>query len=242
MLIEEDLGFNMAFNIGAAHEPGHVIGTTGIIHDNLELYIDPSDFDSYPGSGTTMTDLSGNGANGTMSAAAIGTTNEESNFLTFDGTDDYISFSAITTLDAWSLCFWLWHSVAQNANYERIFGAASFQFDIAEDTSDQITFYDGAWETAMSDVTVTATDGWVNLVFVFTAGPRMHIYRNGLQVKNSLVDGRALGGKAFKLGSRQASPGEYWAGYMGPFMVYSAMLTQSQVTCNFNADRGRFGV
>ena len=237
------MGFNMAFNIGAAHEPGHVIGTTGIIHDNLELYIDPSDFDSYIGSGTTMTDLSGNGANGTMSAAAIGTTNEESNFLTFDGTDDYISFSAITTLDAWSLCFWLKHTVAQSANNERIFGMASYQFEVAEDTGDKITFYDGGWETAMSDVTILATDGWVNLVFVFTSGPRMHIYRNGLRVKDSLADGRAIGGKAFRLGSEVVSTvNEFWAGYMGPFMVYSSMLTQSQVTCNFNADRGRFGV
>ena len=34
----------------------------------------------------------------------------------------------------------------------------------------------------------------------------------------------------------------YWNGYVGPFKIYYSALTQEQVSQNFNAIRGRYGV
>ena len=60
-----------------------------IVTDGLVLCVDPANKESYPGSGTTVTDLIGNDHNGTLEN---GTGFNSSNFgiFTFDGANDYI--------------------------------------------------------------------------------------------------------------------------------------------------------
>ena len=66
--------------------------SSGIVTDGLVLALDASVSRSYPGSGTTWTDLSGNGNNGTLTN---GPTYNSANggSIVFDGTDDYGSVS-----------------------------------------------------------------------------------------------------------------------------------------------------
>ena len=211
-------------------------GEAQLAGDNLELHIDASDIDSYTGSGTSITDITGNGNGGTM---VNGVTWSSDGYFTVDGLNDRITFSSIATLSDWSLCFWLKHTSTQNTNYERIFGTYFSRFEIAEDTSDQIRFYDGSWRT-ISAVTIPSGD-WTNIVFTYnTLTVTLKIYQDGIE-KSSTTDGRTLSGYTFYLGSKVNS-GEQWAGSIGSFMVYSAQLTSDQVLHNFNADRGRYGI
>jgi uncharacterized delta-60 repeat protein len=74
--------------------------------DGLVLCLDAANSKSYPGSGTTWTDLSGNGNNGTLTN---GPTYNSSNLgsLSFDGIDDYSTLTSNYTLSAgWTLSFW----------------------------------------------------------------------------------------------------------------------------------------
>ena len=57
------------------------------IEDNLTLALDAANTKSYPGSGTTWTDLSGKGNNVTLTGATYNSSN--SGVFVFDGTDDY---------------------------------------------------------------------------------------------------------------------------------------------------------
>jgi len=59
-----------------------------VVTDGLVLCYDAADKNSYPGSGATWTDLSGNGFNATLSAAAIGT--DVPGVMDFNGSDEYI--------------------------------------------------------------------------------------------------------------------------------------------------------
>lgn len=61
-----------------------------IVRDGLVLYLDAANTKSYPGSGTTWNDLSGNGNNGTL---VNGPTFDSGNngSIVFDGVNDYIS-------------------------------------------------------------------------------------------------------------------------------------------------------
>ena len=61
-----------------------------VVSEGLVMCIDPADFISYKGSGSSTTDLSGKGHTGTLNDAGVGTTTK--NFWTFDGTD-YITIS-----------------------------------------------------------------------------------------------------------------------------------------------------
>jgi hypothetical protein len=61
-----------------------------IVTDGLVLALDAANSLSYPGSGTTWTDLSGKGNNGTL---VNGPTFDQANggSIVFDGTDDYVN-------------------------------------------------------------------------------------------------------------------------------------------------------
>lgn len=75
---------------GAASGGGGVeipIETTG-----LTLYVDAGISDSYPGTGTSWFDISGNGHVGTLNGGPTYTTNVGGEF-NFDGSNDYVSFS-----------------------------------------------------------------------------------------------------------------------------------------------------
>jgi len=74
-------------------------GTENIVKSGLQLYIDAGRFDSYIGSGTTWSDLSGNNNNGTLvngtryNSSGVGS-------MVFDGSDDYISFNNISPVSS----------------------------------------------------------------------------------------------------------------------------------------------
>jgi hypothetical protein len=67
--------------MGIAYNPA-------IIRSNLVLCLDAANPKSYPGSGTTWTDLSGFGNNGTL-INGVGYSSDNLGSLSFDGVNDY---------------------------------------------------------------------------------------------------------------------------------------------------------
>ena len=74
--------------MGLSHSPR-------IVTDGLVFCVDAGDKMSYPGAGTTWTDLSKNRNNGTLTN---GPTFDSANggSIVFDGTDDYVNFGSQT--------------------------------------------------------------------------------------------------------------------------------------------------
>jgi hypothetical protein len=66
------------------------IATKGIVQSGLVLNLDAGVSSSYPGSGTTWTDLSGNGNNGTLVNGPTFSSDNGGNIV-FDGVDDHIT-------------------------------------------------------------------------------------------------------------------------------------------------------
>ena len=69
--------------MGLAHSPR-------IVTDGLVLCLDAGNTKSYPGSGTTWTDLSGNGNTGTLTNG-VGYSGDNLGSLSFDGVNDFTS-------------------------------------------------------------------------------------------------------------------------------------------------------
>lgn len=63
-----------------------------VITDGLVLCLDAANTKSYPGSGTTWRDISGNGNNGTLTNGPTFNNGSGGNMV-FDGSNDYVSFS-----------------------------------------------------------------------------------------------------------------------------------------------------
>jgi hypothetical protein len=69
---------------------------TTIVTDGLTLHLDAGDTASYPGTGTTWYDLSGNGYNGTLVNGPVHSLEKQGTFK-FDGTNDHITTSLTNT-------------------------------------------------------------------------------------------------------------------------------------------------
>ena len=80
-----------------------------IVRDGLVLALDAADKNSYPGTGTSMYDLSGNGRNGTLTNGPT-FNSANSGFIVFDYTNDFIgSFvnSNLGTPSTFTLSAWV---------------------------------------------------------------------------------------------------------------------------------------
>jgi hypothetical protein len=100
-------------------------GGTKIVRDGLVFNIDAANIKSYPGSGTTWTDVTNNGYNGTLLNGPVFDSGDVGN-LDFDGLNDYITIAGNTTNNnhAWTadnsigsdiLCYEIWVKTPDNS-------------------------------------------------------------------------------------------------------------------------------
>ena len=82
-------------------------GEGGIITSNLVMHVDAGNRSSYPGTGTVLTDLTGN-YNATL-VNGVGFDSANGGSLVFDGVDDYGTFGNVLnfgTGDEWTVSIW----------------------------------------------------------------------------------------------------------------------------------------
>jgi hypothetical protein len=80
-----------------------------VVRDGLVFQVDAANVKSYPGSGTVINDISGNGVNGTLTNGPVYSSNDNG-YFTFDATDDYIDIGAssiIDNLNEFTVCVWI---------------------------------------------------------------------------------------------------------------------------------------
>lgn len=81
-----------------------------IVTNGLIFYVDAADANSYPRTGTTWYDLSGNNYSGTMTNGPTFSNSGRGSIL-FDGVDDYVDFGVNTVnvdfLSTFSVCMWI---------------------------------------------------------------------------------------------------------------------------------------
>ena len=230
-----------------------------IVTDGLVLALDAGNTKSYPGSGTSIIDLTGSGENGTMTNMDASNHNSDG-YFTFDGTDEYFtvtksnfftSFSQQITMEAWvyipSSATW------SNGYFGNIFtrGYYAGSHGLWRGTTDnRIVFYcrqTGTTFAAVQSVADISRDTWYHLVGVWNGGTK--IYVNGELIDSdsgSLGDTDNSGSLgSFEIGRDTAasgSSGNYFEGRQAAHKIYDRELTASEIQQNFNALRGRFGI
>jgi len=90
-----------------------------IPQNGLQLLLDAANTKSYPGSGTTWTDLSGNGNTGTLTNSPTFTT-DNGGAIRFDGTNDYVVVADTANLRVSSsgITFGLWLRKDSGTGYD----------------------------------------------------------------------------------------------------------------------------
>jgi hypothetical protein len=217
--------------------------------NGLVLCLDAANTKSYPGSGTTWTDMSGNSITGTLTN---GPTYNSSNggSIVFDGTNDYatISFNSVFNVTSNPFTVIVWNKKNTSSNgYNGLI--------TADTTSDNIwKIYKDIGETYYKCRTGNTILVFPNYVigqwhmYAFTkSGSTLINYFDGNLVSSNLSandpssfsNNLALG--SYRLNDAQS--GNYLMDQnFSAISFYNRALTASEVSQNFNALRGRYGI
>ena len=232
-----------------------------IVSDGLVLCLDAANPRSYPDGGNIWYDLSGNGNNGTLNGPTF--SNDNSGFLVFDGTDDYVNCGNSLNFDnSFSIGCWMKADSGTNSIYTKglvskysTFGNyRQYLLGFNEENS-YVNFgfsTNGAGGGATGNL-VSSSNGsiirniWYNILGVFNSGSSVKIFINGelssslntvsISHYNSNVKPLEIGAsEAFDSGVREFN------GNISKVIMYNRALSANEVRQNFNATRNRYGI
>jgi len=220
-----------------------------IVTDGLVLCLDAANKDSYPGTGTTWSDLSGNGNSGTISGATYSSTNLGK--FTFDDTDDVTTIPNSDSLNPTTgLTIESWVVFDANSDdfiFEK--GNVNTQFSLFSHGSDIVfrTFHsgDGSYHTQNpSKTSVGIVNGqWHHIVGSWD-GSTKRVFIDGILKNSTSKSGNLVtttpGASVGRFGG--TSTGYYFGGDIAKVALYGKGLTASEVLDNYNATKGRYGL
>jgi len=231
-----------------------------IIEDGLVLCLDAANINSYPKSGTTWSDLSGNGNHGAlqnMDGANFSSDNRGS--LTFDGTNEKVNCGNFLSdaQSALSICVWFKPSYVPSGAQSpfrlvsRYFGTGLTAGIVVLDTYG-VTGVDGArfgisnssntYYQAKADSVLEAK--WLFYVGTFSqANSKIKIYKNAQELASTNTSG-TIGAYNYPwtIGedNTTASVQEWFDGNMASVSIYNRALTADEIRRNYEATKGRY--
>jgi uncharacterized repeat protein (TIGR02543 family) len=236
--------------------------TDGIVTSGLALNLDPNLSTSYPGFGTTVTDLSGSGRDGTLAGSPLPTFSSTSP-KSFVFTRTYVSNTASTAnkitinskflTDNFTIQTWIKTSARGHASlhFTTMYimasecggGAADWGFGV--NSSGQLAFGAGRSDATYSTTEVVNTNTWTNVATTRNmATGEIKLYINGVLKRtgignagNSLncsADGRTW------IGNGQDAPAYSFGGNIGSVLAYTNILSASDILANYEATSGTF--
>ena len=219
-----------------------------IVTSGLVLHLDAGNTASYPGSGTTWTDLSGNGYNGTLSN---GPTYSSANggSIGFDGSNDIVSsFSTqISGTGSKTISSWIKLNTTSRAGIAgtRSLTEWGWGFTVNRSGVGTLDFYD-TQGSSLSAAAGLGTNIWYHVTVTFDDSRMVTLYVNGSQVGISSTPFAALNASTFNgvIGNEDEYTNPFYHPFKGNIAqvsIYNRALTAAEVLQNYNALRPRFG-
>jgi len=206
-----------------------------IVTDGLVLALDAGNTKSYPGSGTTWTDLSGNGNNITL-GSSVSFVSSFGGVLNFP--EDANGYGRNTSMNLSSSNYTVMSFVRKN---------------VSGNDGRTITAYNNNWLLGHHDTTYGDyyANGWVysgagtsdTVWRMFTGTGDISADSYNLYINDSIIVSGSAGGSAGPNGwnlNNQYS--QYSNCQIATLICYNRVLTASEIQQNFNATRSRFGI
>lgn len=214
-----------------------------IITNNLAVWVDADNAASYPGSGTTVTDLSGNSRTQNLSNAAAYTVLNGVKCWDFSGT--YIMRTAVAspTLPTTGFTYIAWaRMISSSATWRTLFrtGPADHPL-LIQLGSNTLGMYDNTTNAFYSAGYSVASLANVWAQWVVTGDSSgQTFYVNGQQV--GTVSGQTSAGNIHDWTGGVGTPNGQPFGYVANMLLYTTKLTLEQIQQNYYGLKGRFGV
>jgi hypothetical protein len=232
---------------------------TKIVTNGLVLCLDAANSKSYPGSGTTWSDLSKNGYNGSLVNSPT-FVNANGGYFAFDYTNDYVTTTGMQNFSyATGITVSVWHyngggtgfyrGVVNNGTVADRLGG----FDLRYGRED---YFGGDNNGTKLNWAITNSSGTTTGMSIFANINEWHCYT--CMYDNSVLraykDGVLFNSSSHSSGGQLktmsdsttigVSPGtsEYLDGRLSQVLIYNKVLSASDITNNFQALRGRYGL
>ena len=251
------LGFGSPF-VSFARPTESGGGSSSHVTDSLVAYVDAANTDSYSGSGSTWSDLSGNDIDMTLSGTPGSQVSSNPKYINFDGADDHGIFDNAmqTTFNGTekSISYELWINVLDSDSaFRNIFGPRVLN------ASDDAAFYlllqnDGDLEIRVNTSANTNYDliydsfslnAWQQVVATLDRSDgKTRLYINNSLVatySGTTISGSYVSFRPFILAL--ASNNNYRTNMRASkVLVYEKALSASEIQTNWNHFRGEFGL
>ena len=214
-------------------------GGPDIVDDGLVLALDAGNKKSYPSSGTTWNDLSGNGNNGTLTN---GPTYDGGNLgsLVFDGVDDFISLNQVGSSSSFTHEVFLrptnvtkdqmyigYSTIA--AHYVRIVSSRAF-----------LSVSAGGQRTLSHSQTLANNQNY-HIVSIYN-GVQLKIYVNTNLTAGSVINQTLAGWGTDRIGRWRDADQRSFVGNIYSLKSYNRELTPQEILQNYNATKSRYGL
>lgn len=230
-------------------------GSTPSPSPTLQFYLDASDPNSYPGTGSTWTDLSSNGYVATL----IGSPTFNTTHFTFNGTAQYVDANQSLAAETFSVGCWFRTSAAgikmllsketvsgNPWNYRIWMNGGSLNADIS---AYEPPGGNQPVQSLLTTTTTTYNNGEWYLVMFTRDDSNWYIYVNGVQVATkadnftgTIVNSQELwiGRSAF---TGQSPTGSYqYTGDIGHVFVYNTVLDSTEILQLYNDTKTVYGL
>ena len=225
--------------MGLAHSPR-------IVTDNLVLCLDAGNTKSYPGSGTTWTDIKSGYSldfTSTFSSDNVGS-------FDFDGTDDSAEMpagSGWTNFGTDPFTIEVWYRPHTYSQYETLVGSkgsgdGTWQFDF--NASGNLRFHRTVSTVFVNSSISFEANIWKQVVVVRegTGTDQFKIYSNGDLNTTGTFNSDLNANNQLRIGLNRSAV-YYYDGNISVVRIYkNKALTAEEVAQNFNALRGRYGI
>ena len=217
------------------------ISTRGLV-----LHLDAGQQNSYNGSGTTWTDLSGNGNTGTL-VNGVGYSASNGGALTFDGSNDYMRIPTFTNTPQSTMTLLYWINFTQQGSIAQPSRSpadpnSEWMLNLS---GNKLLFWDynnGYGFNQVVSNTTLSTNIWYQVGFVKNVTSGI-FYLNGLQDGTATAAlNAAYGNNDYVMGFDYRDDNNYFGGNIAQASIYNRALTTTEISQNFQALRGRFGI
>jgi hypothetical protein len=242
-----------------------------IVRNGIVLYLDAGISNSYPGSGTSWTDLNDNTRVATLSGYAGGSTPTYSTLgggsILFNRSTSLANSAAVFSLSAggtaWadltstvSLSLWFYTGTSSvmilaGKGFRTTPTPQEFQsYQLYTNGNSIISRVTAGGTTSNVDVGTTFTFNAWNHVTLTYNGSTNAIYRNGVLANSASESGNITNilslpfvvGAQYNANNSYNLPADGFNGWIGQVLLYSNALSAAEVLQNFNATRKPYGI
>lgn len=232
--------------------------TPYFVTDGLQFMVDAGSGSSYPGSGTTWSDLSGNGYDATLVGSPTFTSNASASYFSFNGSSQYATFTPpLAAGDATYSYFAIFYPnvnetkmILYQGNEATNRRGAMIMCDSGITPPNGGLGFNGFANDSISGcggVVPVSLSNWQTFSFTLdeVAATPFNLYKNGALSASGSATGTTtdlnLGTNAARIAAN-GSNGENFNGRIAVCMMYNRVLTADEIKQNHNYFAGRYGL